>query len=145
MYIICLLHARINCKTFMEHAVCWRSWTDPEYITMLHGSTVWNTHSKINLFVQSHWNESHVFTPSTSPLGCCYYPLQHIFCISLLLSSHSVHTSVGSENLVIYVTSGKQFGLFGMCLGKPWMLLTSPSMGLICVTLALLLCEHAPG
>jgi len=85
MYIICLLHARTNNKTFIEHActllekldACLSCLSDPECITMLHGSTVRNTRSKINLFVQSHWNESHVFTLSMSPLGCWQYPVQH--------------------------------------------------------------------
>lgn len=51
--------------------------TDPECITLLHGSTVWNTHNNINLLVWGHRNKSHVLTPSTSPLTCCYFPLQH--------------------------------------------------------------------
>lgn len=141
MYIICLLHVRINSKTFMEYALCWKSWTDPEYITMLHGSTVWNTHSKINLLVWGHWNNSHVWIPFTSTLGFCYYPHQHTF---LYVPPAILFTQVGSENLVIYITSGKWFGLFGMCFAKPWMLSTPLSMGLICMALVLL-CEYAPG
>lgn len=62
---------------------------------------------------------SHVLTPSASPLSCLHFPysiLPHIF---LLLSGHSVHAGVGTETRVVNVTTGKRFGLCGICYGKP--------------------------